>query len=59
MRLMSTSNSYKKVKVKKPCKCLTVVIVSLQVLIDVNASTAHFQVDAKLEETFVLTHQLC
>jgi len=44
--------------VGKTAKCLTVVVVSLQVLKDVNTSTSHFKVDAELEEAFVLTHQL-
>jgi len=43
---------------RKTFKSLTIVIVSLQVLVDVNAGTAHFQVDAKLEQTLVFTHQL-
>jgi len=37
---------------------LTVVIVSLQILVDVDTSAADFKVDAELEQTFVLTHQL-
>ena len=39
-------------------KSLTVIVVSLQVLVDVNASTADFKVDAELEQTLVFTHQL-
>jgi len=56
---MVTSDLYsKKIILENPVS-LTVIVVSLQVFINVNAGTADFKVDAELEKTFVFSHQLC